>query len=104
MFLFRFALDIYIHKQKNGQEKERKGGGSLFKIFISSFGNKNNNNKKKIPFFSVFISHMACVCVCLYGLIYKAYGVINHLFMRTGYTYIKEEENKMYTGKGKKKK
>lgn len=24
--------------------------------------------------------------------------------MRTGYTYIKEEENKMYTGKGKKKK
>lgn len=87
-------------KKKN----EREGGLFLRFLFPVSEIKIITKKKKSLSFPFLFPTWRVCVCVCLYGLIYKAYGVINHLFMRTGYTYIKEEENKMYTGKGKKKK
>ncbi len=82
----RFLLN---KKQKRAKEKNTIRGGSqahhrnLF-LFLLRIFPVRYRIKKMFPFF--FPAHGV-----VYGLIYTAYGVINHPFMRTGNMYIKKK-------------
>ena len=57
----------------------------LFLLFALSNISSSVPNKKNVKMFPFFFPHGI-----VYGLIYTAYGVINHPFMRTGNMYIKK--------------
>lgn len=48
-----------------GKKKNEREGGLFLRFLFPVSEIKIITKKKKIPFFSVFISHMACVCVCV---------------------------------------
>lgn len=88
--VIRSDLDIYRHNKRRYQDRGVLHPIFFFSfLFLQSFGNKNVFSY----FFFIFISHMAFSWVYM-DWYTRAYGVINHLFMRTGYTYIKAEKKK----------